>query len=107
MARSRQTPRVWADAIRGSEILANWLKLGTSAVVLWLSIGVAAGLVVGTAWFLQRTSATDRSLWLHHVRNQLGIGGPVAVLPHPSGRGGWIDVPKGNVLAIRARASRS
>jgi len=97
MARSRQTPRVWADAIRGSEILANWLKLGTSAVVLWLSIGVAAGGVVGAAWFLQRTSATDRSLWLHHVRNHLGIGGAVAILPHPTGRGGWIDVRKGDV----------
>jgi type IV conjugative transfer system coupling protein TraD len=96
MARNRQTPRVCADAIRGSEILANWLKLGTSAVVLWLSIGVAAGAIAGTAWFLQRTSTTDRSLWLHHVRNQLGIGGPVAILPHRSGRG-WIDVPKSEV----------
>ena len=34
MGQSRQTPRVWSDAIRGSEILANWVKLGSSAVTL-------------------------------------------------------------------------
>jgi hypothetical protein len=34
MAQSRQTQWVWSDAIRGSEILANCVKLGTSAVVL-------------------------------------------------------------------------
>jgi hypothetical protein len=43
MPQSRQTPRVWSDAIRGSEILANWVKLGTSAVLLWLSLGIALG----------------------------------------------------------------
>jgi len=34
MAQSRQTPRVWSNAIRGSEMLANWVKLGSSAVTL-------------------------------------------------------------------------
>ena len=34
MAQSRQTPRGWSDAIRGSEILANRLKLGSGAVIL-------------------------------------------------------------------------
>ena len=43
MTQSRQTPRVWSDAIRGSEILSNWVKLGTSAVLLWLSIGITVG----------------------------------------------------------------
>ena len=47
MAQSRRTPRVWSDAIRGSEIVANWLKLGTSAVFFWLSIGVAVDAAVG------------------------------------------------------------
>jgi hypothetical protein len=37
MAHGKQTPRVWSDAIRGSEILANWTKLGISPVFLWLS----------------------------------------------------------------------
>ena len=49
MAQSRQTPRVWSDAIRGSEILANWVKLGSSAVVLWFSIGVLLGGEIGRA----------------------------------------------------------
>jgi hypothetical protein len=31
MEQSRQTPRVRSDAIRGSEILANWVKLGCCA----------------------------------------------------------------------------
>ena len=47
MATSKQTPRVWSDAIRGSEILANWFKLGANAVVLWLSIGMILGGTIG------------------------------------------------------------
>jgi hypothetical protein len=39
MVQSRQTARVWSDAIRGSEILSNWVELGTSAVLLCLTIG--------------------------------------------------------------------
>jgi hypothetical protein len=35
---------VWSDAIRGSEMLANWVKLGTNAVLIWLSSGTALGL---------------------------------------------------------------
>jgi hypothetical protein len=60
MAQSRQTPRVWSDAIRGSEILANWLKLGLSAMFLWLSIGIALGGSVGTLWFVENTTSIDR-----------------------------------------------
>jgi hypothetical protein len=81
MGQSRQTPRVWSDAIRGSEILANWVKLGTSAVVLWLSIGVLLGGAVGALWLIENTAAVDRKLWVHHVRNSLGMGGRTADLP--------------------------
>lgn len=49
-ATSRQTPRVWSDAIPGSEILANWFKLGTNSVVLWLSIGMILGGTIGAFW---------------------------------------------------------
>jgi type IV conjugative transfer system coupling protein TraD len=97
MAHSRQTPRVWSDAIRGSEILANWVKLGTSAVFLWLSIGIALGTAVGGFWFFDGTSSLDRRLWVHHVRNSLGVGGRIADLPNPNGSGTRIQVPKGQV----------
>jgi len=63
MAQSRQTPRVWSDAIRGSEILANWVKLGSSAVVLWLSIGVLLGGAAGALWLVENTTSVDRKLW--------------------------------------------
>ncbi len=77
MGQSRQTPRVWSDAIRGSEILANWVKLGSSAVVLWLSIGIALGGAVGTLWLVDNTTSIERKLWVHHVRNSHGmVGGP-------------------------------
>ena len=85
MAQSRQTPRVWSDAIRGSEILANWVKLGSSAVVLWLSIGVLLGGAMGALWLIENTAAVDRKLWVHHVRNSLGVGGRIADLPNPDG----------------------
>lgn len=39
MDQSRQTPQVRSDAIRGPNILANWFKLGSGAVVLLLSMG--------------------------------------------------------------------
>ena len=52
MPQTKQTPRVWSDAIPGSEILANWTKLGISAVFLWLSIGIVLGIAVGGWWFL-------------------------------------------------------
>jgi hypothetical protein len=56
MPQSRQTPGVWSDAIRGSEILSNWVKLGASAVLLWFSIGIALGALVGGLWFLAELS---------------------------------------------------
>jgi hypothetical protein len=87
MAQSRQTPRVWSDAIRGSEILANWVKTGASAVLLWFSIGIALGAAVGGFWFFEGTTSLDRRLWVHHVRNSLGIGGRIADLPNPDGSG--------------------
>jgi hypothetical protein len=97
MAQSRQTPRVWSDAIRGSEILSNWVKLGTSAVLLWLSIGIALGAFVGGLWFLEGTTSLDRKLWLQHVRNSFGIGGRIADLPNPDGTSTRIQVPKNQV----------
>ncbi|MBL8529265.1 MAG: type IV secretion system DNA-binding domain-containing protein, partial [Burkholderiales bacterium] len=104
MATSRQTPRVWSDAIRGSEILANWFKLGANAVVLWLSIGMILGGVLGAVWFLEGTTSLDRKLWLHHVRNGLGIGGPVADLPDPNGSGERIQVSKADVWRLTQRS---
>ena len=104
MATSRQTPRVWSDAIRGSEILANWFKLGTNAVVLWLSIGMILGGTLGGAWFLEGTTSLDRRLWLHHIRNGLGIGGPIADLPDPNGSGERIQVPKAAVQRYTGRS---
>src|SRR5262245_20058344 len=97
MAQSRQTPRVWSDVICGSEILANWLKLGTSAVFFWLSIGVTLGAAVGDFWFLEGTTSLDRRLWVHHVRNGVGIGHLIADLPNPDGSGTRIPVPKEQV----------
>jgi hypothetical protein len=97
MAQSRQTPRVWSDAIRGSEILANWVKLGSSAVVLWLSIGVLLGGAVGALWLIENTAAVDRKLWVHHVRNSLGMGGRIADLPNPDGSNTRIQVAKAQV----------
>ena len=104
MATSRQTPRVWSDAIRGSEILANWFKLGANAVVLWLSIGMILGGTLGGVWFLEGTTSLDRRLWLHHVRNGLGIGGPIADLPDPNGSGERIQVPKAAVQRYTHRS---
>src|SRR6266849_6253256 len=97
MAQSRQTPRVWSDAMRGSEILANWVKLGSSAVVLWLSIGVLLGGAVGALWLIENTAAVDRKLWVHHVRNSLGMGGRTADLPNPDGSNTRIQVAKAQV----------
>lgn len=97
MAQSRQTPRVWSDAIRGSEILANWFKLGSSAVVLWLSIGIALGSAVGTLWFVENTTSIDRKLWVHHVRNSLGMGGRIADLPNPDGSSTRLQVARAQV----------
>src|SRR5262245_36671883 len=97
MAQSRQTPRVWSDAIRGSEILANWLKLGTSAVFFWLSIGIALGVAIGGFWFLEGTTSLDRRLWVHHVRSSIGIGGRISDLPNPDGSGTRIHVRKEEV----------
>ena len=104
MATSRQTPRVWSDAIRGSEILANWFKLGANAVVLWLSIGMILGGVIGAFWFLNGTTSLDRRLCLHHIRNGFGIGGPIADLPDPKGTGDRIQVPK---VAVQRYTQRS
>ena len=106
MAQSRQTPRVWADAIRGSEILANWLKLGTSAVFFWLTIGLALGAAVGGFWFFEGTSSLDRRLWVHHVRNGVGIGGRIADLPNPDGSGTRIQMPKGAGPALHVAQLR-
>ena len=97
MAQSRQTPRVWSDAIRGSEILSNWVKLGTSAVLLWLSVGIVFGVVVAGFFFFDGTTSLDRRLWVHHVRNNVGMGGPLADLPAPNAASGRILVPKGQV----------
>jgi hypothetical protein len=104
MATSRQTPRVWSDAIRGTEILANWFKLGANAAVLWLSIGLILGGTLGGLWFLEVTTSLDRRLWLHHVRNGLGIGGPIADLPDPNGSGERIHVPKAAVQRYTVRS---
>jgi len=93
MAQSRQTPRGWSDAIRGSEILANWVKLGSSAVVLWLSIGMLLGGAVGTLWFVENTTSIERKLWVHNLRNRLGMGGRIADLPNPNSSGTCIHVP--------------
>ena len=97
MAQSRQTPRVWSDAIRGSEILANWVKVGSSAVVFWLSIGIALGGSVVTLWFAEGTTSLDRKLWAHHFRNSLGMGGRIADLPDPDGSSTRIQVAKAQV----------
>ena len=105
MGQSRQTPRVWSDAIRGSETLANWVKLGSSAVVLWLSIGIALGGSVGTLWFAEGTTSLDRKLWLHHVRNTFGMGGPIADLPNPDGSSTRIQIAAGQWPPDRLRQS--
>ncbi|MBI3530558.1 MAG: hypothetical protein HY067_21640 [Betaproteobacteria bacterium] len=97
MAQSRQTPRVWSDAIRGSEILANWVKLGSSAVVLWVSIGILLGGAAGALWLVENTTSVDRKLRVHHVRNSLGIGGRIADLPNPDGSNTRIQVAKAQV----------
>ena len=106
MATSRQTPRVWSDAIRGSEILANWFKLGANAVVLWLSIGMVLGSALGGFWFLEGTTSLDRRLWLHHVRNGLGIGGPIADLPIRTAAVSGFLCPRQRFSATRSAATR-
>jgi len=62
MTQGKQTPRVWSDAIRDSEILSNGVKLDTSAVLLWLSISIAVGAGAGGLWFLEGTTSLDRKL---------------------------------------------
>lgn len=104
MAQSRQTPRIWSGAIRGSEILGNWVKLGTSAVLLWLSIGIALGTLVGDFRFFEGTTALERKLWLQHVRNSPGIGGRIADLPNPDGSGTPLQVPKEQVRCYTWRS---
>ena len=104
MGTSKQTPRVWSDAIRGSEILANWFKLGANAVVLWLSIGMILGGALGAFWFFEGTTSLDRRLSLHHVRNGFGIGGPIADLPDPNGNGERVRVPKAAVQRYTLRS---
>ena len=97
MATSRQTPRVWTDAIRGSEILANCFKLGANAVVLWLSIGMILGGMIGGVWFLEG----------HHV-----AGSPTVAAPPPQShrhrrpdrRGERIHVPKADVQRYTGRS---
>jgi Type IV secretion-system coupling protein DNA-binding domain len=104
MTQSRQIPRVWSDAIRGSEILADWVKLGASAVLLWFSFAITPGGAVGGFWFLEGTTSLDRRLWIHHVRNNIGIGGPIAYLPDPKGHGTRIQVPKDQVQRVTWRS---
>jgi hypothetical protein len=104
MTQSRQTPRVWSDAIRGSEILSNWVKLGTNAVLLWLSVGIGLGAVVGGFWFFEGTTSLDRRLWIHHVRNGLGMGGRIANLPNPDGSGTRMQVHKNLVRRYTLRS---
>ena len=55
-------------------------------------------------WFLEGTTSLDRRLWLHHVRNGLGIGGPIADLPDPKGSGERIQVPKAAVQRYTQRS---
>jgi hypothetical protein len=88
---------VWSDAIRGSEMHANWVKLGRSAVVLWGLIGFALGGAVGALWLVENTTSIDRKLWVHHVRNSLGMGGRFADLPDPVGSGARTHVAKAQV----------
>ena len=52
---------------------------------------------MGGWWFLEGTTSLDRRLWIHHVRNGLGIGGRIADLPNPDGSGTRIQVPKDQV----------
>jgi hypothetical protein len=63
------------------------------------------GGALGAAWFLEGTSSPDRRLWLHHVRNGLGIGGPIADLPDPNATGERIRVRKADVQRPRSAAS--
>jgi hypothetical protein len=104
MPQTKQTPRVWSDAIPGSEILANWTKLGISAVFLWLSIGIVLGATVGALWFMQGTTSLERRLWVHHIRNGIGIGGRIADLPNPNGSGARIQVSKEQVQRYTRRS---
>jgi hypothetical protein len=62
MAQSRQTPRVWSDEFRGSEIRANWAKLGASAALFSLTIRIALGRVVGAVWEVEGSRFLDRRL---------------------------------------------
>jgi len=116
MPQSKQTPRVWSDAIRGSEILANWTKLGISAVFLWLSIGIVLGIAVGGWWFLHGTTALERRLSVHHIRNGIGIGGRIQIVARCLFRCSCrciyrllltlLDLPRANLLEYFARGRR-
>jgi hypothetical protein len=79
------------------------VKLGTSAVLLWLSIGVTLGAAVGGFWFIEGTISLDQSLWVHHVRNYLGLGGPI----YPSGPFGRARKPLGLQRDVDGKKSRS
>ena len=91
MAQSRQTPRVWSDAICGSEILANFL--------------LAAG--VGGFWFLEGITSLDRRLWVHHVANGVGLGGRIADLPNSDGSATRIQVPEEQVRRYTWRSYKT
>ena len=58
------------------------------------SVGIALGAAVGAVWFLEGTTPLDRKLWVHHVRNGLGLGVAIADLPDPSASGNRIQVRK-------------
>lgn len=73
-------------------------------MVLWLSIGSIVGGALGAVWFFEGTKALERKLWLHHIRNGVGIGGAIADLPDPKGGSERIRVPKTEVQRYTQRS---
>ena len=84
--------------------LSNWVKVGTNAVLLWLSVGIALGAVVGGSGSSRARPRSTGDCGCTTFGTALGIGGRIANLRNPDGSGARIQVPKDQVRRYTSRS---